>query len=33
MAYIVDSLADYATLEQHNEDIKELRDILIWKEM
>lgn len=30
---IVDSLADYATLEQHNEDIEELRDILTWKEM
>lgn len=30
---IVDSLAYYTTLEQHNNDINELRDILIWKEM
>lgn len=30
---ITDGLAYYATLEQHNADIQELRDILIWKEM
>lgn len=30
---IVDSLAYYTTLEQHNNDIDELRDILTWKDM
>lgn len=30
---IVDNFAYYTTLEQHNNDIEELRDILTWKDM